>query len=141
MKFGKQIFDIPVTTKGYTMLKQRFENQLAQSTKNLAAAKAKKDTKAMMQAEEDMLKAQVSMKDLEKMIPGKPDPILTPEIITALNTKYLPMEKKLLEVTQKFIAGDKNAFLGTDVGLQVKEAVPAAPITPKPVTKTPVKKK
>jgi len=145
IKFGKQIFDIPVTQKGYTELKQKFASQLTMATKNLALATAKKDTNGMMQAEDDILKAKMSMKDLEKMVPGKPDPILTPEIITALNTKYLPMEKKLLELTQKFLAGDKNAFLGMDIGVPIKAAVTTTKpvpvkIVPAKAVKTPVKK-
>jgi hypothetical protein len=138
--FGKQIFDIPVTQKGYTELKQRFNNRLGTANKNLMAAQMKKNMQAIMQAEEDVLKAQVALKDLEKMAPGKPKPILTPEIIALLNAKYLPIEKKLLEATQKFITGDKNAFLSTDV-MPAQPVIPAKPTPAKPVPgkKTPTK--
>jgi len=141
MKLGKQqgLFAVPVTQKGYVDLKQSFASDLAIATKNLSVATAAQDIQAMAKAEDDLLTARVNVQDLNKLIPGKPDSIMSPDIIVALNTKYLPIEKKLLEVTQKFLAGDKNAFLGTDVGESVKGVVPAKPV--KPVIKIPVKKK
>ena len=139
MKLGKQGFAVAVTQKGYNDLKKEFGTDLTTATRNLVAAKAKKDAHAVAKAEDDVLHAQVNIEDLDKLLPGKADSIFTPEIINALNTKYLPMEKKLLETVQKFIAGDKDAFLGTDVGV----AVQASAVIPgkKPVVKTPVKKK
>ena len=112
MKLGKQGFAVAVTQKGYNDLKKEFGTDLTTATRNLAAAKAKKDAHAVAKAEDDVLHAQVNIEDLDKLLPGKADSIMSPDIIAALNTKYLPMEKKLLEAVQKFVAGDKNAFLG-----------------------------
>lgn len=139
IQFGKQGLYVPVTQKGYNELKQLYTNDLVKANKSLTVATAAQNIKSMMQAEEDMLKAKVNIKDLDKLIPGKPDSILTPEIITLLNTKYLPLEKKLLETLNTFTAGDRDAFLGTDVGIQepVKKAVPVKPV----VVKKPVKRK
>lgn len=130
MKLGKQGFAVAVTQKGYNELKQKFADELTTANKDLATATAAKNAQAMAKAEDAILHAKVNIQDMAKLIPGTADSIMTPEIITALNTKYLPMEKKLLETLQAFLAGDKNAFLSTDIG------VPA-----QAVVTTPVKKK
>lgn len=137
IKFGKQGLLVPVTQKGFNELKQLYANDLATANKSLAAATAAQNTKAIGQAEIDIVKAKVNMKDLEKLVPEKSDSIVTPEIIMLLNNKYLPLEKKLLETLNNFTAGDRDAFLGTDVGEPVKKAAPAKPVA----VKKPVKKK
>lgn len=139
IKFGKQGLLVPVTQKGFNELKQLYANDLATANKSLAAATAAQNTKAIGQAEMDIVKAKVNMKDLEKLTPGKLDSILNSEIITLLNNKYLPLEKKLLETLNKFTAGDRDAFLGTDVGIQepIKKNAPSKPV----VSKKQVKKK
>lgn len=145
MKLGKQLglFGIPVTQKGYLEIKKKFATELAIATKSLQTATAAQDTKAIVQAEDAILHAKVNIKDLDKLIPGKPDSIISPEIIMAINNKYLPIEKKLLETTQKFLEGDVNAFLGTDVYDVVKPVTPVKPVVPAkpvvPVKPVPVK--
>jgi hypothetical protein len=111
MILGKQGFSIPVTQKGYNDLKKTFATDLATATRSLKTATTAKDIKAMVQAEDAILHAKVDIADLNKMLPGKADSIISPEIVMLLNTKYLPLEKKLLETLKAFLAGDKNAFL------------------------------
>ncbi len=111
MILGKQGFSIPVTQKGYNELKKTFATDLATATRSLKTATTAKDTKAIVQAEDAIIQAKVNIADLNKMMPGKADSIISPEIVTLLNTKYLPLEKKLLETLKAFLAGDKNAFL------------------------------
>jgi len=50
----------------------------------------------------DELQQKLSPYDLRKVVPGEEDSILTPEIMSLLNTKYLPLEKKLYEFTKSF---------------------------------------
>jgi hypothetical protein len=76
MILGKQGYVIPVTQKGYDLLKQN-----------------------------------LSPYDLKKLVPGQADSIITPEISMLLNTKYLPLEKRLLETLNRFTAGERDAFL------------------------------
>ncbi len=145
MAFNKQGFAIPVTMQGYNKLKQQYTKELVTAkAKVLSLQKSKANPKALAKAHEDVSTVDVALRDLEKMMPGKPDSILSPEIITLLNTKYLPLEKKLFDTLKKFLAGDKNAFLGTDIGVAVQAPV-ATPVKKQavkaPVVKAPVKKK
>jgi len=137
MALGKQGFDIPVTQKGYVNLKQNYTKELvAEKAKLALLEKSKGDLKMMDQVQQRVSELNITLRDLEKITPGKADSILSPEIITALNTKYLPLEKKLFETLKAFLAGDKNAFLRTDVGVPIK-----APVTTTKTVKTSAKKK
>ncbi len=121
MALGKQGFEVPVTQKGYNNLKQQYTKELVAGKAKLAALeKSKGDPKVIAQTQETISVTDVALRDLEKMIPGKPDSIMSPEIVALMNTKYLPLEKKLFETLKAFLAGDKNAFLGTDIGIPVQ---------------------
>lgn len=50
----------------------------------------------------DELTQKLSSYDLQKVVPGQADSLLTPEIIDLLHAKYLPLEKKLYEFIKDF---------------------------------------
>ncbi len=133
----KQTHALPVTLEEYNEQKEELELELQ---------KLKKQREFMVQSnspaadiekvDKDISKIQSSLLELKKLKPLEETSILSPQEIATLNTKYLPILKKLFEAAKEFILGNKNAFLETGTQIQTSAT---APVIIKPAVPTAAK--
>lgn len=64
-----------------------------------------------------IVKTEVSLQDMKKKRPVEDSAILSQDVIDALNTRYLPIMKRLYDYVIKFLAGDEKAFMPNSLPL------------------------
>jgi hypothetical protein len=113
-KCRKQVFDIPVTKEEHQDQKDDFQEELDHLLKARSFLESSNSSIDELDAlDKKISKLQSQIIEMKHMVPQEPDSILSETEIENLNSKYLPMLKKLMETSLAFLQGDGNAFKGT----------------------------
>jgi hypothetical protein len=108
----KQTHALPTTLEEYNEQKEELESDLKKFKKQRDfMVQSNSPAADFEKVDKDISKIQNSLIELKKIKPLEETSILSAEEINTLNTKYLPILKKVFETAKAFILGNKNAFL------------------------------
>ena len=108
----KQGYALPVTKEKFDEIKEDLETEQKhlELVKELLVSSEAEASK-IAEIDSKISKAKTNLKELNKIVPGEAESILSPDVIGQLKTKYLPLLKRLFEDAKDFLAGNKKAFL------------------------------
>lgn len=109
----KQTPAIPTTLEEFNKQKEKLEEEfqrLKDQRDVMVRSNAPQDD--IEKIEKDVSHTRDALINFKKFKPLEEESILSPQEITLLNTKYLPILQELFKAAKAFIEGDKAAFLG-----------------------------